>query len=106
MSFALDGQRQGMPALGVRCLSHLFVGISTHYFVTDDYIDRGLEGGDRAPGRQAWFGQQIRQGLEGAAARLRGDIRQDGAGGVSDAGGRLLVQIASSAEAGPVFDAR
>ena len=55
----------------------------------DEYIDRVTEGGDRQAGNQAWFGSPIRQGLEGAATRLRGDVGQNGAGGVSDAGSSI-----------------
>jgi hypothetical protein len=54
-----------------------------------EYIDRIAEGGDRAPGGEAWFGSPLRQGLERAASRLRGDLGQDGARGVSDAGGEV-----------------
>ena len=55
----------------------------------DEYIDRIAEGADRTPGGQAWFGQPIRQGLEGAATRLRGDVGQDGTRGVPDASGAI-----------------
>ena len=53
----------------------------------DEYIDRIADKADRTPGGGAWFGQPVRQGLKRAATRLSGDVGQDGARGVSDAGG-------------------
>lgn len=60
----------------------------------DEYIDRATEEGRGRAGAAPWFGAPIRQGLEGAIARLRGERRQvnrggvPGAGGASDRGGR------------------
>lgn len=48
----------------------------------DEYIDRAAEEGRGRAGAEAWFGTPLRQGLEGAIARLNGERRQVDAGGV------------------------
>lgn len=55
----------------------------------DAYISRSNQTVDRSTGTDPWFGGPIRQGLEAAASRLRGDGRQDGGRGVSDADAQL-----------------
>ena len=52
----------------------------------DEYIDRATEEGRGRAGAAPWFGTPIRQGLEGAIARLRGERRQVNRGGVQGAG--------------------
>lgn len=52
----------------------------------DEYIDRATEEGRGRAGAAPWFGAPIRQGLEGAIARLRGERRQVNRGGVQGAG--------------------
>lgn len=50
------------------------------------YIDAAAYRSDRATGGQAWFGEQVRQGLEGVVARYEGDAGQVGAGLVTAVG--------------------
>jgi hypothetical protein len=55
----------------------------------DEYIDRGVTGGNSQAGSKPWFGQPIRQGLERAVARYEGNTRQVSPGGVSTPGSEL-----------------
>jgi len=71
----------------------------------DEYIDRATEEGRQGARTQAWFGRPVRQGLERAVARLRGEREQAGRGGVQDAGDAVQAKPALSADAQAILDA-
>ncbi len=71
----------------------------------DEYIDRATEEGRQGARAQAWFGRPVRQGLEGAAARLRGERRQVDRGGLQDAGDAVQADPAGRADARAILDA-
>lgn len=51
----------------------------------DEYIDRAAVMVDSLSWKEAWFGQEVRKGLERAATRLEGKRGQDSAGSLTPA---------------------
>ena len=72
----------------------------------DEYIDGVTGAGYSETGSKSWFGQPVRQGLEGAVARYEGERREDGAGSLPGAGSAIPFSNKSSDGLGGVHAER